>query len=129
MRERLRKLIYNSDILCDSCGESTSSYCAEAIADHLLANGVIVPPVWAGQTVFHYNRYLGGVFPYLVDNVNIGYMGKSGNYWSYEANCHDDESDELLDELDIDLDDIGKTVFLTREEALAALARMKGEGE
>ena len=44
MRDRLMELIYNSDILCDSCGESTSSYCAEAIADHLIANNVFVLP-------------------------------------------------------------------------------------
>ena len=27
-------------ILCEICGESTMTYCAEALADHLLANGV-----------------------------------------------------------------------------------------
>lgn len=37
---RIKKLILESEILCNSCGESTSSYCAEALADYLVANGV-----------------------------------------------------------------------------------------
>ncbi len=56
MRDRLRKLIIESDILCDTCGESSSSYCAEAIADHLLANGVIVLPCKVGDTVYYLSR-------------------------------------------------------------------------
>ncbi len=49
MRDRLIKLINQSDILCDTCGESTSSYCAEAIADYLIKSGVIVPPCKVGD--------------------------------------------------------------------------------
>lgn len=37
--QQIKKLIMDSGILCDSCGESTSSYCAEALADYLVANG------------------------------------------------------------------------------------------
>lgn len=44
MRDRLRKLILESEILCHTCGESTDSYCAEALADYLIKNGVIVTP-------------------------------------------------------------------------------------
>lgn len=40
MREKLIELIRESEILCDDCGEYGSSYCTEAIADHLIANGV-----------------------------------------------------------------------------------------
>lgn len=100
----------------------------EHLADHLLANGVIVPPVWVGQMVYHYCHELGGVFPYFVENINIGFLDKERNYWTFEANCHDEETDEFLDEIDFDLDDIGKTVFLTREEAEAALAEREGKG-
>ena len=84
--------------------------------DHLIET-----PLWVGQTVYSYNHHLGGVFAYLIDNVGIGSLGKSGVYWGFEANCHDEETDELLDEIDFDLDYIGKTVFLTREAAEAAL--------
>jgi hypothetical protein len=63
MREKLIELLMNSDILCDTCGESSSSYCAEAIADHLIANGVTVQrwipvterlPGKMGQYVYRY---------------------------------------------------------------------------
>lgn len=50
MKERLIELITNSDILCDSCGENTSSYCAEYLADYLLANGVMVVDGSVGVT-------------------------------------------------------------------------------
>lgn len=93
----------------------------EQLADYLIQSGVIAPPVFVGQTVYHFCPDLGGVFPYFVENLNIGFMDKERNYWTYEANCHDEETDELLDEIDFDLDDIGKTVFLTREAAEAAV--------
>ena len=48
-RERLIELISKSEILCNTCGENTNSYCAEALADYLLANGVIVPPCKVGD--------------------------------------------------------------------------------
>lgn len=51
-RKRLIELIRKSDILCDTCGENSSSYCAEALADYLLANGIIVPPCKVGDTVW-----------------------------------------------------------------------------
>lgn len=38
--QHIKKLILDSGILCDSCGESTNSYCAEALADYLVANGI-----------------------------------------------------------------------------------------
>lgn len=41
MRDRLKKLILESDILCHTCGESTDTYCAEALADHFIANDVV----------------------------------------------------------------------------------------
>lgn len=41
-REKLIEVISGSGILCEICGESTMSYCAEALADHLIANGVTV---------------------------------------------------------------------------------------
>ena len=41
-REKLIEIIMTSEILCHDCGENSASYCAEALADHLLANGVTV---------------------------------------------------------------------------------------
>lgn len=93
----------------------------EKLADYLLANGVIVPPCKVGDTVYSFCDDFGVVLPYFVENLRIGFMDKDRNYWCYEANCHTEETDELLDEIDFDLDDLGKTVFLTREEAEKAL--------
>ena len=42
MREKLIELLTNSEILCNDCGQHGNSYCIEAIADHLIANGVTV---------------------------------------------------------------------------------------
>lgn len=94
----------------------------EKLADHLLANGVIVPPVKVGDTVYHFSEDFGTVLPYFVDNLRIGFMDKNQNYWVYEANCHDNETNELLDEIDFSLEDIGESVFLTKEEAEKSLA-------
>ena len=116
MKDKLIKAIREVPI-----ADKTYPEYIEAIADKLIAEGVIVPPLWAGQTVYSYNLCFGVVLAYLIDNVYIGSLGKSGVYWAFEANCHDEETDEFLDELDFDLDYIGKTVFLTREEAEQAL--------
>ena len=113
-RERLIKLIKH----CTSCEECRD----EDIADYLLANGVIVPPVKVGDTVYHFSEDFGTVLPYFVDNLSIGFMDKTRNYWVYEANCHSNETDELLDEIDFSLDEIGESVFLTEDEAEKALA-------
>lgn len=124
MRDRLIELIAKSGLVLVDGGIHPDTHLAqEALADHLIAEGVIVPPCKVGQTVYHFSRDLGAVFPYFVENLNISSMGKNETYWSYEANFHDEETDELIDEIDFDLDDIGKTVFLTREEAERALER------
>jgi hypothetical protein len=42
MREKLIEVLTKSKILCEDCGPHGSSYCIEAIADHLIANGVTI---------------------------------------------------------------------------------------
>ena len=116
MRDRLRDIIARIVTSADD----TRTF-EDIIADELIANGVIVPPCKVGDMVYHFSRDLGAVFPYFVENLNISSMGKNETYWSYEANFHDEETDELIDGIDFDLDDIGKTIFLTREEAEKAL--------
>ena len=85
------------------------------IANHLLANGVIVPPVSVGQTV--YRKYWNGGFVKCTVSmitqkadksfkIRLSYNGSVGDYTE---------------------DDFGKTVFLTKEEAEAALAERSGE--
>ncbi len=90
----------------------------EEIADYLLENGVIVPPVKVRDTVYYYYcDEFHCVLPYFVESFHIDYLDKERDYWYWEANSHAEETDELLDGIDFDLDNIGKTVFLTKEEA------------
>lgn len=114
MDEQKKRLI---ELIKNMPGEQT----AEELADYLLANGVLVPPCKVGDTVYAYSEDFLTILPYFVENMNVGYMDESRNYIVFEANCHADETDELLDEIDFCFDDIGKTVFFTREEAEAAL--------
>lgn len=69
------------------------------IADHLLDNGVIVPPVRVGQTV------------YQTDGVRIYELTvNGGSVMVYDT-----------DSIAFSSDAIGKSIFLTREAAEAAL--------
>lgn len=84
----------------------------EQLADHLLANGVIVPPVEIGQTVW-YIRYK-DVFETRIEKIILKHGGLYIKLWCnsvYETTCRS----------------IGKTVFLTKEEAEAALERLINE--
>ena len=65
MRDRLIKLI--KDIV--------HPYFAETLADHLLANGVIVPPCKVGDTVY----YLGGIHKSLVKSATVEEIIASSN--------------------------------------------------
>lgn len=99
----------------------------EAIADHLLANGVIVPPCKVGDTVYKLIVTSKGelvIWEIIVTSVSVD-IGKNGvrtdSYViGHLKNTHCGESVYFLD--------FGKTVFLTREEAEKALAEMEGKG-
>jgi hypothetical protein len=110
MRDRLIELIQDSVGGC-------ARHWAEIIADHLLAEGVIVPPCKVGQTVYvlgqtgHTPTVLKGTVDQLVFNKNNPHIdvGFENSFaWDYRA------------------EDFGKTVFLTREEAEQALERREG---
>lgn len=78
----------------------------QAIADHLLANGVIVQPCKVGETVWFIRN--GKIIETKVDKIVLKYRGlyiKLDCNSMYETSCNS----------------IGKTVFLTREEAERAL--------
>lgn len=87
---------------------------AVAVADYLLANGVIVPPCKVGQTVWFIRN--GKIIETEVEKIvlkNKGLYLKLGCNAMYETSCNS----------------IGKTVFLTREEAEKSLAeRSEADG-
>lgn len=102
MREKLIELIQKS-VRC-------ARNWAEVIADHLLANGVIVPPCKVGDDIYYINEY-GKVCCSEKDVQGIIYLGGSDF--------------EIMD-MDENIDKIGtRYCFLSREEAEKALERME----
>lgn len=55
--------------------------------------------------------------PYFIEQIIIDYDDDKNYYLTFSANSSNNE--ELLDSIDFVLDDIGKTVFLTKKEAEA----------
>lgn len=98
-RDRLIELIHDSDYSLNSVG----------LADYLLANGIIVPPCKAGDTIYFDTYKHGesiGIQPHKVANVSI-VVSTERPFGCVGADIYDRE--------------FGKTVFLTREEAENAL--------
>lgn len=112
MRDRLielcKKIPYGVSV-----GAKFEQHFCEKIADYLLANGVIVPPCKVGQTVYAVSNYYGGewqIYECRVDNFTV-----------YEKNTFMSISNPEGYNFGANICEIGKTVFLTREEAEKAL--------
>ena len=88
--------------------ENTDSFPFESVADHLIENGVIVLPCKAGDTVFDIRWWDDKEEKIKVD----------GKY--YYRTIHKHKVSKAKFSL-YDFDEIGKTVFLTKEEAEQAL--------
>lgn len=97
------------------------------VAEYLTANGVIVPPCKVGDVVYRIVKLLvgettivkGEVFEITVTNEHW-----SGIKYRFYFHAKDDKDDEFVRRyysLWCDFTDFGKTVFLSREEAEAAL--------
>lgn len=118
MRDRLIELIKKADDkyrdICDRCdkdGYKSYPQYEEFVADRILANGVIVPPCKVGDTVYSFIQgipviYEGHVYEIIYNGHVCVYRGTRKGYFT-----------QAFSE-----DDIGKTVFFTREEAEQALA-------
>lgn len=113
MRDRLVELIQDSVNGC-------ARHWAEVIADHLLENGVIVPNLSIDDYVYQYNDTLKEIFCYRIEEV-IFYGKIFKHPFAYQAIC---DSNGII--IRFSESELGKTVFLTREEAEQAL---KGEQE
>lgn len=116
-KERLVKLLGNAPIGVNGITllDKHEPKAIEEIADYLLANGVIVPPCKVGDKV--YIKVRKEKHPFKVTHISIT---KNGTY--YEADRIRNKKETLLylnDTTTAVFDDaeIGKTVFLTREEA------------
>ena len=89
----------------------------ENIADELLSRGVIVPPCMIGDTV--YADTLGEIEGFIIISIELAYTS-NGFEGDFVAN---NGKYPLL----FKFRNIGKTVFLTREEAEKALKEREGK--
>lgn len=102
---------------------------AENITDDLLANGVILPPCKVGDIVYtahwHWGTYIkGDIMPYQITNITIT-QNKKG-VWTKKYRAMEVQNGKTIDwQVNFEFDAIGKTVFLTREEAEKALERKR----
>jgi hypothetical protein len=110
-RERLTKLIINAPKLefpFGSRAQGKTYQTAQNIADHLLANGVIVPPCKLGDTV--YVVFGNGIIECIVAQITIEPYAEI----QYSFHCYGG--------MTFDMRFFGDSVFLTKEEAEKALA-------
>ena len=113
-KERLVELIGNAPIGVNGITllDKHEPKAIEEIADHLLANGVVVPPCKVGARV--YSIACGKIYEWDIASYTVDLEGKSFlNVAFMGANC--------LYRNTYRIEDIGETVFLTREEAEAKL--------
>ena len=82
-----------------------SSVILEAYAEELVANGVIVPPCKVGDKV--YSLYFDKIESYVVTNFEIDSLATDG-----------------INSMLFGFESIGKTVFLTKEEAEERLKKI-----
>ena len=109
-RERMIDLLKNA---LSAYGKdfSTDSTPQEFIADFILANGVIVPPCKVGDTV--YTDVLKKIEGFVVVSVEFSY---TANGFEGEVTASNGEYPLL-----VNFENIGKTVFLTKDQAEQAL--------
>lgn len=118
-RERLIELLLKSDPLHER--DLDDDLCdgeVEAIADCLLANGVIVLPCKVGDMLYDIYDAVsnggGNIVEIKVPEIHIN-LDRRNKPWLIVSNYY------------FAFEDFGKTVFLTREEAEKALAERSGK--
>lgn len=120
MRDRLIELVRQAEFayldfskLCP-CEKSLTDF----TADHLLENGVIVPPCKVGDEVFYVNEICdenGDEYLDISVGKVVSFSLQAEGLWAY---CRYEEG---LTYWHVVADEFGKEVFLTREEAEQAL--------
>lgn len=106
----------------DACDECDTG-CVGKFADHLLANGVIVPPFKVGQTVWVYNGVANKVFQNTV--ISIKFVGKSWNKNTIETRYINKFGEPSCRKFA--WAQMGKQVFFTKEEAEAKVVKEDNE--
>ena len=115
MRDRLIDLLTDNLTHCDNPLQYIYDEIVERLADHLIENGAIIPPCKVGDTV------------YKCHTVNLKPTGeitkRTIKQITFSAFTVTDDGASGW----FDIDDIGKTVFLTREDAEKSLRERDGE--
>ena len=91
-------------------------------------NRFVELPCKVGDKVFSYCEELYRILPYLIEQIIISYDADSPNNECVTFNGISSNASELLADMDFTVDEIGKTVFLTREEAEQALKERENNG-
>ena len=100
------------------------TWCVSDLAEYLIANGVVVPPCKIGDKVYVVKHYFSHKQEYEVRGFHLGeFPTLNGSKRNSYLICYHKISGALKH---IFIKDIGKTVFLTREDAERAL---KGEAK
>ena len=125
MRDRLIELLrqidfeYGEECVCASeDGYKGVPDFAKFFADHLLAEGVIVPPCYIGQEIWHITKHYDGRIEIRKGKVSM-LQQKSDKSWKIRITVNSSVWDFTPNE-------IGTEYFLTREEAEKALERSEG---
>ena len=118
-RERLIELLCSAPLGSKTFEQQYYKSTITKIADYLLSNGVIVPPVKVGDTVYEFFDVKGfySITEFIVEDIVIGVNTDKCNLY-----CKSKHSNS---EYIFYRDSFGKTVFFTREEAEKALEEMK----
>ena len=109
MKDRLIELLLQK--MFGDQFKNTALQQAENLADHLLANGVIVPPVSLGQTVWCIYNYE------KPKEFQVAILTMAEKHYSFTIETKGGVCKHYCDE-----DAVGKWVFFTKEEAEKALA-------
>lgn len=111
MRDRLIELIAKSGlVLVDGGIHPDTHLCQEALADYLLAEGVIVPRFKKGDKIYYISA---------VGNIIENKVYYVGGYT--RALCYNADNKPLLDNVFLDTR-VNEEYYLTKEEAEKALA-------
>ena len=106
-RGRLIEILNNTQIQSRTLGDMFYISVIIKIADSLLENGVIVPPVKVGQTVYKTNGT--SLREYVVDYFDIF---KDSSNFTFKIHLDSKNWTDF-----VFVEDFGKTVFLTKEQA------------
>lgn len=81
-------------------------------------------PCKVGDELYYPNGYFNIVIPVRLNEIVMSFVGLDTYSFQYNC-CSFDECGDAYEDYEFDLNDIGKTVFLTKEEAEKKLKEME----